>query len=675
MRIIFAWLFLFVFLPYLAQTFMELRIVLGNVSLKLLDHIFINMASMISLMVLISYILIALKLYEVISIVALLIVFFMVLSWYYYGSREKMKAAHDQRVAYLLDILEGNVQVQVMLQERFNERLSRLRDRTVKFNRQGKFWIPLGLIAVLTAAAVIRIWDPIHHMAPAMSDAYVTMAWIKYIDWRMLFHDGLYTHGFHIFLSLVHKFSGINVLYLINMVGPLCGVMIVLSIYYAGWRFTQTHAGGLIPAAIYALFLPYLTSDSMRQTATNSQEFALIWMLPALVWAWEYLRSGRRLWLAASMLGVLLIVFIHPMVSFFTVIGLAALSISSWKGVPWRDYLLHFRNLTLGIGLAGVVGAMPLFIGWLLGKNAHGASMEFAVATMIDAMPRLDIFNQHLIAAAVCGILLAMLFKKFRRGQNGAPLMTLMLLVSALALYFGPYWGLKSTSLMTRSGEYLAIILCLSCAWVAAAWEEVWNKLNNFIKHRKNRTEGTGAYDVLRRHQGITALLLLFLLLPLGFRYFPPQILQPYRLQYDSVVKACLQISYDYRPTEWMVIVPLEMYAMILAVGWHLPTSDFLQKDYSIKNGRLYDGNNPNEIQDLFVIVEKVPFHCPEEIDSLQESYRKRAENEKKMLALMTEPGARINQAIYYEDREVVIYHYNNPPDPRKRFNQLWGIE
>jgi hypothetical protein len=124
-----------------------------------------------------------------------------------------------------------------------------------------------------------------------------------------------------------------------------------------------------------------------------------------------------------------------------------------------------------------------------------------------------------------------------------------------------------------------------------------------------------------------------------------------------------------------MVIVPSEMYAMILAVGWHLPTSDFLQKDYSIKNGRLYDGNNPNEIQDLFVIVEKVPFHCPEEIDSLQESYRKRAENEKKMLALMTEPGARINQAIYYEDREVVIYHYNNPPDPRKRFNQLWGIE
>jgi len=136
-RILFAWLFLFVLLPYLMRYFVRQETEQVNHDIKLLDRFFINITCMISLMVSVSYILIAFKLYEVISIVGFFIICFVLLSWHYYGSNAQRKAANDQRVAFVLDMLEDKVPFHSRLMKILNEMLHQLRN-TLLYRIQGK---------------------------------------------------------------------------------------------------------------------------------------------------------------------------------------------------------------------------------------------------------------------------------------------------------------------------------------------------------------------------------------------------------------------------------------------------------------------------------------------------------------------------------------------------------
>lgn len=658
-RIIIVWVVFFVVLPgFIFHWSNEPQ---GDpVGTNALDALWVQLVFMIASVITAGYLLIALRLYEVMSIIPILGAVIVWRNWSYV----EIQQIRTRWTTLGLDWFEGRWKIGDAVKPWFSGRFVPWLKR-----REWKFLVLLGSGFVVALAAYLRFYDPLRHLAPALSDSYVTLAWMKYMDQRILFHDGIYTHGFHIYLSFLHKFAAVNPVFMLNMIGPFNGLLIMAGIYYAGRRITMTYSGGLIPALLYGFFIMYLPSEAVRQAATNSQEFALVFLMPALVWTLEYLKTGKKRWLAAALAGVLLIVYIHAVVSFFAVCGLAAAVFSAWPGVRLKEYGQRVLRLTLAMGGAGVLGLTPLVLGTLFGRHLHGSSAAFATSTEIPALPQITWPCFLLILLALVGMSSAILGLKKQRETRPAILFCGWLLVMAVALYLGPYWGLVNQTLWARSGELLAITICICLSWAAAVWEIGWRNAARFILFRlkrqmTDRTTGRGA--------AVIGLVTVMLVTGFGLQYGVPKPFVPYRMQYDAAVRQYLRIAGSYRPTEWMLIGPAEFYSLVLGMGWHIRTDEFLKDGGKITRTFIpYKGKNL-QVPDLFIFVEKRPFFPADGPTELGPLYRKRAGMERTMLKRMR--AADTAGKVFYEDRNLVVYHYHFEIDPRERYLQLWGV-
>jgi len=133
-------------------------------------------------------------------------------------------------------------------------------------------WLAAGTaMATFFGASYLRFYDAIKNAGIALSDAYVTLAWTKYIEARQLFHDGLYPQGFVIVLSVIRKVASIDPLLVLKFIGPLNAVLIVVGLYYFASRSTRSPVAGLVAAFVYGVLPNTLPIEYQRQASTNSQ--------------------------------------------------------------------------------------------------------------------------------------------------------------------------------------------------------------------------------------------------------------------------------------------------------------------------------------------------------------------------------------------------------------------
>lgn len=504
-------------------------------------------------------------------------------------------------------------------------------------------------VAVLAGSAYLRFRDALVHAAPGLSDAYVTLAWMKYVENRQLFHDGIYPHGFHIILSAVRKLAGVDPLFVLKYVGPLNGVLIVLSVYFILKKLTGRHLPAVAGAFAYGILAGELPMEFVRQAATNSQEFALALVLPSIWFGFAYLQSERPRHLFLACCGLAVMGLSHPLTAAFAAAGLGAavLAAAGTGRLPFR----RLWRLAQGMGGAVAVAFAPMGLGLLMGKEFHGSSLEFATETSQLPIPPLTVPVVIGLLAGMAALVRAVILygrgRQSTNGLQGAAYLVGFLVAAATVIYQSQRFGLDSVAVTARSGEIMSLAL-------AVAYGYLWHLLQP-------------------RGGPVPAILVLAVLLYLR----PPVPPEPYKMQSDESVEQYLRIARGYPPTEWLMVSGPEGYALVLGKGWHLQIEDFLERYPATRplyrpGGDQGDGGEGLSVPHVFLFVDKETFRRP-----VIAGAPPRADDRELMerLQLWAETYGRDHGdlEVFYEGETLTVYHIQRDMTPEEHFRRVWG--
>ncbi|KLU66427.1 hypothetical protein DEAC_c18260 [Desulfosporosinus acididurans] len=610
----------------------------------MLERIFFRYIQMVSLTLVIVYLLVSLKLYESLSFLMVIIIFTIFLR----VPRDYRKNGF-QEVRYVIlsrvfDYLDGTFKPLVdrqMLSRKISEAKNELYRTLCSVN----LFQYVLLLIILIASGYLRFYDTLQHAAPAMSDSYVTLAWSKYIDENMLFHDGIYPQGFYIYLSILHKFAAIDPLYVMKYTGPLNnGIITTIGIYLFVRGVTGDGLAGLVSAFVYGVLGGVLPAGWDRQGASLSQEFGSVFLFPTFMFALAYFQTRRKSYLWTVVAALIALGLIHTLILAYVWLGLLCMAFANLL-CEFRKSLKLVAGLVIGGIASGFLAGLQVLIGWFEGKGFHSTSLEFltqATQTKVP-IPSLTYIDKLAIVGFVAFFLIT-LVKSRDTFNRVSSLFLLFLSGSSLVLYLiiGPMSG--SELLSVRSSVMWALVEPIGVGLIVAAVLRILYSL--------------GPKLIITIIMTITVICFF----AWGVIYYKPSPAQPYKMQYDMEINEYLRISKEFAPAEWTLVGSEDEYDLALGRGWDIYIGDFL-KWYNPESAKLVktDGGKyePLVAKDLFIFLQKKLFRV--EGEAMKPILLQR---EKNYLALekWIEKYSKVhnNCDIYYEDNYIVIYHIHD---------------
>ncbi len=619
------------------------------------ERVVARFLKMVLLLIVVGYLLVSLRLFEVITLVAVFILFTVFNRWRrsikdssllvklsgFYDFWEGVKATGKQH--FFLWMKEKYELFKIQFHHLF--RITRIPE-TVLF------------LIVLAISVFIRFYDAVTHAALPLSDSYVTLSWMKYIDNRELFHDGIYPQGFHIYLATLYKFAAIDPIYILKYAGPLSGILTLFTLYFFIYKASNNRIAGIMAAFTFGVFIEWMFAYPLeRQVATNSQEFSFIFIFPSLYFFLRYLEKGEKRDLLSGFTGTAITGLIHTLG--FAYLGMAtgllvlAALFSSFKKMFRR--VIHICLVSLG---AVVVAVIPYGIGRLMGKHVHSSSAEFLTDQneLIFTAPTL--YPMDWIALVSLGIVAITIF--FSHNRRLVRIFTVLLGLASFLLYYqGGVWT-NSLLISSRSVDLwtLTIPVLLGMAY-----------------------DSIGLLFKTSRKTVMAEVLVFVSLVMFVQFYLKPFPIEPYKMQRDETLEQYLKISSQFRPKTWAVVSNEEGYAVVLGNGIHMYMETLLEEyDPSLppltKRGESQpDSQIPD---DIFIFHEKKVFQVSETnsiYPLLKPKYERRIrENQQLVDWIEVYKQANKNIEIFYEDDNLLIYHIFKDKE-KNDYERIWGIE
>lgn len=599
-----------------------------------MDQFFRNFLKIVLFFILSGYLLVILKLYEFIGICLMLIVFKLLLIYRKSSVKDPGNQFMTQSNMLSYDIIDQRVNLKEILKGKFKKNHGSLLTQFKKLICVES----ILLIIILAIALYIRLYNAIIHAAPSMSDSSVTLVWMKYIENRILFHDGIYPQGFHIYLATLHKFSSINQLYILNYSGPVNGLLTTLGIYFFVSRFTGRSVPGLISAIMFGILGNYLVSDWVRQAATNSQEFAFLFIMPTFYFYYRYLTEGKRNDLYTSFSGLCIIGLVHMIALVFIGIGMILMVFAFFITGPKKNQAKLLKVCVSG-PVSVIIAFLPLGLGLLFGKSLHESSAEYLTSTFTGTyFPEIRAID--LLGFAGLAIITIYTLFTIRRNKKLAGYIFIILygIVSYLIVYFGPSVT-KSTVIESRFGDMwnLFVPVIIGVAFYIVFLIIKAEKVRRFIQ------------------VGLASAFLVF-----SFVYFKPQPIIPYKVQSDEAVEEYLKICGEFRPTEWHLVSAIEGgYALTYGSGYHIEAEDFVNS-FDPDADEIKDLSTDVTLPNIFIYYEKDVF--PYDDDTLtgnaKSNYDQRVVGNQDIGEWVKEyQKYHDNMSVFYEDDHLTVYY------------------
>ena len=671
----------------------------------ILERFFSRYVRMVALTIVLGYILVALKLYELLSLVFVFLVIIVLLKIPAKYRKYALREIGASFALWIYDVLDGLIHPYQLFRQWLIQRFLKVKTEIVKFTNLTNSLQAVLLIAVLAYSAYLRFYDALHHAAPAMSDAYVTLAWMKYIDGRMLFHDGIYPQGFHIYLSILHKFAACDALFILKYTGPLNGVLTTLGLYLFVSKITGRKLPGVISALVFGVFGGILPLEWHRQGSTNSQEFAIVFLFPAWYYAVSFLKTRNKeyLWTAAAAFAV--IGFVHTLILAYLCLGLACI-VSAYLLLDFRKTLRSVGQLFVTGIFAGVVAALPVPIALLFGKTFHNSSIEYLaqqVQSNIQVIPIITFIDKIALLGLVLFFLIT-LWKRKSGYDQAESLFIFCLGVSAFFLYLlvGPIS--ENALLIGRLGILWSLLAaCGVGLGLEAVFRMIWVKSNTLklslsaivsiflitgaivyfkpaptqqLIHNSPKSLSQGVVSFFRPYSTqLSSDNTPKSIIQGAIEYFRPVPAKPYKMQYDAEVDQYLRISEEFPNSTWtFVSVGDEGYDLVLGKGLNINAKDFLIYDpQNSKLVKMVDGKlSILADENLFILIQKKLFLVdqPEMVPILAQREKDYAELEQ-WVAKYKE--SHDNLSVYYQDDNIVIYHIHQPKSKADSFQEIWG--
>ncbi len=622
-----------------------------------LETLISNYIKMVIFLILTGYILVALKLFEVISV--MIIVAGMVLRKFLFENRVSgLKDLYTLMQIRLINYTDGLITPLKTLKKQIDSIRNAVMPKIVKLAHPANLLERLPLLCIISFSAWIRFEDALTHAAPPLSDAYVTLAWMKYINNRIMFHDGIYPQGFHIYLAYLQKFSVVDSLYVLRYTGPLNSIFIIFSLYFIVSRLTSNKLAGLASAFVYGIAGSMLTMGWVRHASTNSQEFAFVFVMPALYFYYMYMRHNKREYLIVAAAATAVTGLVHTLAFMFVGLGMGIILLLLLIG-RYRQKLRRIVSVCCAGVLSVIVSVIPLGLGYLIGSQLHSSSSDYLSGTvegmaMADMVPELMIADYAALGSMVL-MVIHLTVLVFRRNKEEAEAVKFILVfgLAAFLLYFIGGAVTKSIVIATRSGELWA----MSCAVLIGMGIHVLSRLFCLI---------TGTRAVF------------YLVVCLSIAVFvvitKPEPMKPYKMEWDSTVEQYLRISKMFRPTEWTIVSSQgETYSMVYGKGIHVYAETMLKNanpHYKDPFGNGYSNN-------IFIYHEKRIFEVNKSnviYSLLEKDYvRRRAESEMLETWLEIYKRDHDNISVFYEDSVLTVYYIKRKETGEERFENIWG--
>lgn len=626
----FSFFFVYILVP---------RILFSDQSEDILINLVSRYIRMVFITVVLGYLLVITRLFEVIALIMILLAA-IILKRAVSGNRgEGPDRRGSKALLWFFDIVDGNVKPLASISQwARGEALSAMHILRTMFGGIGASAGTAALVAVILLSGYLRFFDAVVHSAPAMSDSSVTLAWMKYLEQRILFHDGIYPQGFHIYLTFLHKFSFTDPLYILKYTGPLNSVLILLGVYFVVSRLTGRVAG-IVAAFSFGLLGGVLNMEMERQVATNSQEFALVFLLPAWFFTLNYLRFKNKqdFWTAAASFAV--IGLVHTLVFVFLGAGVLCLLLAG-LAVRFRDTFRPALHIGLAGLAAGIISVVPAFFGLLFGKDFHGSSAEFATTVMKVSPPAISPADQIALGGIVLFFLVSALIRRLRKDFI-IPLSILLLGGCFFGMYMFLGQATGSVVLASRTGLVWSLLMCVAAG-------AGWFALFRFIPGKKGKE--------------IEAIIGLALVVSAA-AYLKPAPVEPYKMMHDSVVDQYLRISREFTNPEWMIVSQEEGYSLVLGKGWHMMLGDFLNwyDPQGARLARVVDGREDVLLTPhVFIFKEKNVFRVDME-QMIPIIARREKEYRDFDLWISRYRSKHSNTSVYYEDKDIQVIYIHRP--------------
>ncbi|WP_144851325.1 hypothetical protein [Paenibacillus cremeus] len=608
----------------------------------------------IFLYIIVGYVLVATKLFEVLAIIPLVLVF-IYRRFLRRGAREDREEAAAGMAVIFYNTIEIGFRVRQFI-DFYRYRLVGLwkpRAWVGSFRRSGVM-ASLVLVVVLCLSAYIRFYEAMTNPAPSMSDAYVVLAWMKYNELRMIFPTGIYPQGNHLLLAYLHKFSSIDAVYVLNYNGPMNAMMTIVGMYFAVSRFSGNCVAGIVSAALFGLFgYMLLGGEWERQIAANSQEFAGLFIFPVIYFYYKYLRDGKKedLWVAT--VGCTITGLVHTLI--FAYIGFG---MCTFIGVSMLfNFKAHRRRIYFVVlfGIAAIViSSSPIVIARWFGIEYYGSSSDYLVSQVRAAVPELKVKDYLALAGMGMTLIVGLLSRKGRSGETPDLYIAALGIASFLLYYFGASLT-NSEVLLTRRDNLWVFSLILSLGY---AWAVIWRFLERVPL------------------KGKLELALCATLIGMGLYHGALKPISSYNMEWPSGVEQYLKISSSYPPKTWLIVSQDEGYDLVFDKGYHMHLGDFLDLYNPTEPPLIRKGEalpDKSIAKEVFVYHEKRVFRGLKD-EKMQIIYQQREIDNQRFeqwIALFKQVHG--DADVYYEDDNLAIYHFQLPDPDRDKNTRIWG--
>lgn len=538
-------------LVYVAVPLLFFRRVNGDIT----DRLLANYVRMVFYVISMTYVLVALKLYEVMGMGCVGLLF---LAWRQLRGNAAASIPWSSLVARLYEVVElpGTMlrflyrlpeikkQWWHLIQPRLQLRVS---IKTIRY---------MMLMLVLFTSAAIRLYDAVYVAAPEESDGDVTLEWTKYISERILFHDGIYPQGWYMYLASLGKFAVIDTLFIIKFSGPLACFMIVLLMCMLLYKFTESTVGAIVAGLVYGVLGYHLLGDDWtRQAASNAQEFGFLFTFPLIYFLRRYFERGRLedFWVAFACLCD--IGLIHSLS--YELAAMAGICVVlAAVTIDFRRLKSRILIVLLGGMASGIVSLLPVGLGIVLRIPLNSAATTYLVSSSAASLPRMNFFDD--LAVCSIGLLLATALRQRSMQQNAWSTMIIGLWgVMCFSVYeFGGVLT-HSTVLSSRMLDLWAVTAATA---IGMAAQTVYNFILRFRYH--SLIEGIGWIGCI----GAIGVL------------SPPALIIPYTVQWNDDIDAYLKINHEFRFADggYMIVAQDFEYDLVSGNGFRMDPRQFL---------------------------------------------------------------------------------------------------
>jgi hypothetical protein len=618
------------------------------------DKLFISLIHSTLFFIVIIHLLALVRVYETLSLVAVFIVSSIIVIKLNYKPKDVMTRV----LTSSYDMLEhpNNWRQYVRgLPRRAVNQARMYWEHTVQLLRMNWF-ICICMTITLIFALYTRFKHSIIHTYFGSSDPYVHMQLSKFLGENKMFGDGIYPYGFAAIISALNKFFIMDTYIIVRFIGPIGGILIVLSIYYALRKIIGPYYFAIFTGVfLYAVYAG-LPTNLWRQISALSMEYATIFLLPGITLLIQYFRSKHMMHLILAGECLAITLFIHVYSSVALTIAYIIICLCHWRLLIWK---LLFRFIIVMM-VSGVIGLLPLIIAFTLKSAEVGeftyvteniqTAQKFDISTWVSVFNAEDQVVRVLLIASVILLLLRAIVAVIRK-IKGLSALNQYAENGLLFVFFVFYWifasekyGLPVVVPSDRFGVFFALSAALAVAVLVNQILLLLPKLR--YKKLINSLLVLSFASVIIGSGNVNSV-------PVGSQY-----------QYDDAVKTYLNIKKEFRPNNWTIVSPVEEYHLGYGYGWHTQIWEFVET-LSNPQGKVLE--IPTD--DVFIFVEKIPLGSEDEITVQDEEapFPEFTGSDLTEFYYRNEDNRRILQAkayhwaeSYMKNQEMTIY-YDSP--------------